>query len=563
YQDEHAGTGFPTTCLDCHNATDWNEATFDHAAAAGGFALLGSHDDLECSACHAPPPGFDPLFNPSSDQDCYTCHQPDYQEEHSDDNFPTTCLTCHGTDSWDTDAFDHALTSGGFSLIGAHVSLDCSSCHGPPPELTPLFNPASDQDCLTCHQPDYDAAHAGTGFPTTCLDCHNATDWNEATFDHAAVAEGFALLGTHVDLECSACHAPPPDFTPLFDPTSDQDCYTCHQSDYETQHAADGFPTTCLDCHGIDSWQGATFTHAEAAGGFALLGAHEPLPCSACHAPPPGFDPLFNPTSDQDCYACHQPDYEAQHAADGFPTTCFDCHSLDTWDDAVFDHATSASGFALLGAHVDLECTACHAPPPDFTPLFDPASDQDCYTCHQPDYETQHAGDGFPFTCLDCHTTDDWQDATFDHVTSSGGFDLVGTHEALPCTACHAPPPDFTPLFDPLDQDDCLTCHQPDFDQAHGGQGYPTTCLDCHTPTQWTDVSFDHDADFFPIFSGRHEDEWATCQSCHMQQDDFSVFTCLTCHEHNQAEMDERHEDVGGYVYESTACFTCHPTGED
>jgi hypothetical protein len=43
----------------------------------------------------------------------------------------------------------------------------------------------------------------------------------------------------------------------------------------------------------------------------------------------------------------------------------------------------------------------------------------------------------------------------------------------------------------------------------------------------------------------------------------FGVFSCLTCHEHNQSEMDDEHDDVPGYVYESTACYGCHPTGEE
>ena len=43
----------------------------------------------------------------------------------------------------------------------------------------------------------------------------------------------------------------------------------------------------------------------------------------------------------------------------------------------------------------------------------------------------------------------------------------------------------------------------------------------------------------------------------------FEVFTCLTCHEHRRSEMDDEHDEVRGYVYESTACYSCHPDGED
>ena len=67
----------------------------------------------------------------------------------------------------------------------------------------------------------------------------------------------------------------------------------------------------------------------------------------------------------------------------------------------------------------------------------------------------------------------------------------------------------------------------------------------------------------FPIFSGRHAGEWDTCQTCHTQPASFEVFTCLTCHEHRRSEMDDEHDEVRGYVYESTACYSCHPDGED
>jgi hypothetical protein len=27
--------------------------------------------------------------------------------------------------------------------------------------------------------------------------------------------------------------------------------------------------------------------------------------------------------------------------------------------------------------------------------------------------------------------------------------------------------------------------------------------------------------------------------------------------------MDNKHKDVGGYTYNSQACYSCHPTGEE
>jgi hypothetical protein len=279
-------------------------------------------------------------------------------------------------------------------------------------------------------------------------------------------------------LPCSACHGPPPDLTPIFNPANDQDCATCHQSDYDEQHGGSGFPTACLDCHTVDTWGGATFDHVTNSEGFDLLGAHDALPCSACHGPAPDLTPIFNPTNDQDCATCHQSDYDEQHGGSGFPTACLDCHTVDTWDGASFDHPTNANGFDLLGAHDALPCSACHGPPPDLTPIFNPANDQDCATCHQSDFDEQHGGSGFPTACLECHTVDTWEGATFDHVTNSDGFDLLGAHDALPCSACHGPPPDLTPIFNPTNDQDCATCHQSDYDEQHGGSGFPTACLD-------------------------------------------------------------------------------------
>ena len=74
----------------------------------------------------------------------------------------------------------------GFDLLGAHAVLQCASCHNLP-DYSLLFEPppASDQACIVCHQSDYDNEHAGSDFPTTCLDCHNTNNWANTTQDCA------------------------------------------------------------------------------------------------------------------------------------------------------------------------------------------------------------------------------------------------------------------------------------------------------------------------------------------------------------------------------------------
>ncbi|HKJ01704.1 MAG TPA: hypothetical protein VJ997_04595, partial [Longimicrobiales bacterium] len=68
---------------------------------------------------------------------------------------------------------------------------------------------------------------------------------------------------------------------------------------------------------------------------------------------------------------------------------------------------------------------------------------------------------------------------------------------------------------------------------------------------------------YFPIYSGKHRGEWNSCGDCHTTPTDLSVFSCLTCHEHNQKDMDDKHKGRSGYVYESGACLSCHPRGRE
>ena len=43
----------------------------------------------------------------------------------------------------------------------------------------------------------------------------------------------------------------------------------------------------------------------------------------------------------------------------------------------------------------------------------------------------------------------------------------------------------------------------------------------------------------------------------------YTTFSCTHCHEHSRREMGDEHSDVNGYVWESNACYQCHPDGKD
>jgi hypothetical protein len=555
HADPHEGRQVQE-CAACHTTTSFRDVDGEAIHARTSFPLTGAHLQVTCESCHLGDQGG--AFT-SLDPTCASCHVGAYEGARTVDHvaagYPTDCVQCHSTLGWaDTPSFDHAAASGGFGLLGAHQDLRCVSCHMVP-GMEPLFPVTDAQDCAGCHQDDYEREHGGSRFPTTCAVCHGVDDWDVGSFDHALT--GFALVGRHANMDCGECHQGEGGALRFPVPAQQDDCVACHRKDYDDEHGGSGFPTTCLSCHTVDDWEDGSFNHAATA--FPLVGAHEAAPCADCHGPPAHLAEGFK--GPEECLACHQADYDREHAGSGFETTCLSCHARDTWSGATFDH-TAQTGFALQGPHTPLTCTACHAVP-GHTLLFPkPGTADDCVACHQGDYDAEHAGSGFETTCLSCHARDTWSGATLDHTSVSGGFELVGAHVVTPCASCHSAP-GYALLFPPPSgPNDCLVCHQTDYQTAHGPSGYPTDCVACHTATAWEPSTFDHDAQFFPIYSGEHLGEWNTCADCHPSPGNLAEFSCIVCHEHDQVEMDDEHKGENGYVYASAACLSCHPTGK-
>ena len=385
-----------------------------------------------------------------------------------------------------------------------------------------------------------------------CGDCHTAKSWKPdpaiMKFDHGRQTR-FPLDGRHKNAPCRSCHL---DLT-FADPVlRGADCATCHADVHRG-----AFALRCAECHTTVAFSDMSMRQIHARTTFPLTGAHLQVACRACHVDDRlgTFTPL-----DPQCLACHQTDLANAQSVDHstFPTDCLRCHTTIAWTAYVrFDHPTVSGGFRLLGAHARIRCASCHGP--DMEPLFQPANDQDCIACHDADYNRQHPGGRFPTTCLDCHTVETWSGATFDHAAGSGGFRLLGAHARIPCEACHSPT-DWSVPYSPSSDQDCVACHEADYQREHTGSGFPTTCLTCHTVDTWDGASFtDHDAQFFPIYSGAHRGRWSNCQQCHVQPDNFQLFSCLSCH--GQTETDGHHREVGGYRYDSNACYQCHPNG--
>jgi hypothetical protein len=228
---------------------------------------------------------------------------------------------------------------------------------------------------------------------------------------------------------------------------------------------------------------------------------------------------------------------------------CQVCHNAADWLLIKFNH--SQTGFPLEGKHRGVDCQSCHH-------LRNFAEVKgECRTCHT----DIHQGRLGPW-CQGCHSPKSWTviDATQAHANTS--FPLLGVHARLDCGACHYS--EIEGEFSPL-KSECFSCHSEDYSNVqspdHAGSGFSKNCEICHSFYGWQPAQFTEHDSRFPIFSGNHAGEWNQCSDCHIDPGNYLIFSCLNCHEHRKSEMDDEHREVIGYMYESNACYNCHPRG--
>jgi hypothetical protein len=505
---------------------------------ATSFRLEGKHLALACEACH--------LNNQYSGtpKTCYECHWVRRRDDRYQTRLGSQCEQCHRPTSWTAVRWDHAGQAG-TPLSATHRQIACESCHRGASFARGTVS------CIDCHQKDFAATtapnHLAAGFPTACEGCHRPSDptWRSgggAGFSHNAV---FALVGTHAVATCVSCHR-----GNVYKGTS-RECVGCHLAQYQATttppHAAAGFATACESCHRASdtSWRnggGGGFSHAAV---FALVGAHASASCVSCHR-----DNVYRGTT-RECAGCHLPQYNATkapaHAAAGFSTACESCHRATdaSWSGAGFNHAAV---FALLGAHAAQTCATCHG-----NGVFR-GTPRECVGCHQPQYSATrnppHAAAGFSTGCESCHRASDssWAGGAFNHNAT---FALLGRHASVSCASCHA-----GGVYKGTART-CVGCHQAQYNATrnpnHASSGFSTSCDTCHraTDSSWQQGRFAHR---FPL-SGPHD---VSCSRCHTTSS-YSTFSCTVCH--TRSETDSEHRERAGYVYESLACYSCHPTG--
>jgi len=309
---------------------------------------------------------------------------------------------------------------------------------------------------------------------------------------------------------------------------------------------------SCEDCHNPNGWklEAGTYAFTHNKTGFPLEGMHQDVNCKNCHPT------LVFSQAEKECVSCHT-DMHAQTVG----MDCARCHTPKSWIVENITEIHQLSRFPLVGAHYTADCFDCHisASALQFQPLG-----VDCIDCHQLDYasakQPNHIEGDFSTDCADCHSINafTWSGAGFNHAI----FPLTAGHAIDDCSQCHKSN-DYSDV-----SSECYSCHQADYltttNPGHQAADISIACVECHTTNPgWKPAEFiQHDAQYFPVYSGKHGGEWNSCTDCHQNSGNYAVFTCIDCHEHNQADMNDEHEGIGGYAYNSIACLECHPTGD-
>ncbi len=487
------------------------------------------------------------------------------------------CGDCHGTGGWDElelSNFSHVNTN--FQLEGTHDIANCSDCHkGSTIREKHSFGDVS-TSCNSCHLDIHKNYLGGQ-----CSQCHTSKSWivEQRIFNHEETR--FSLMGAHRFVNCSDCH----DDLTRFDVTP-SDCYSCHRSNYDKaenpSHFLARISTDCQECHDVQGspWGASSFNH-DVQTLWPLTGAHNGAECAGCH------QGIFLGTPD-DCWSCHQQDYEAtgsgqfpdapNHVENNLNQNCEICHTTVKWIGAEVNH--DLTEFPLTGSHqntdceqchgtgnydLPLDCSGCHTPSglaqTDYTIsaynhdshniagfceschttsswqqlIFSHTSftNESCLYCHAPEYETSadppHADGNISSDCQLCHSTENWQDETFTHSLEQTGFVLHGLHVTVDCQNCHANNV-YNGLSINCESSGChLSTYESTTDPNHSVYGYPFEyCDECHNENGWEPIIFSHQLSL----------------------------VCLTCHmpDYNRAD-NPVHDENNGF---STTCEDCH-----
>lgn len=481
------------------------------------------------------------------------------------------------------------LSPGELSRVHADLegSRGCLRCHESGRGVSP-------ERCLDCHELLGERIAAGRGLHARpglgdCQRCHiehHGRDfdliwWGESGrqgFRHEDT--GLTLDGRHAELGCRDCHRAErmPDTAGIRDRGKDPArtylgldpaCLSCHTEPHGGSYGSE----RCLSCHSTRAWKPATgFDHGRTA--YPLLGRHREVDCARCHpsseetaAASGAGARTFRGLSFARCADCHR----NPHAEDLGARACEECHRVEGFRPAVFDHERSA--FPLRGSHRKVACARCHRSGPGSETGGVDTMDAlrlrglphgDCSDCHRDPHEARLGA-----TCGGCHDPSGWRTVTsprFDHARAR--YPLAGRHREVPCRSCH---PADAPLA-VVGYERCSTCHR----DPHGGQlsegADSGACESCHRVEGFRPSTYGlarHREARFAV-DGAHEK--LSCRACHlpgstgaseeavesapveMLRFRFPSRGCTDCHR-------DPHEGHLDRFLGEEGCRACHETG--
>ncbi|WP_245648967.1 cytochrome c3 family protein [Magnetovibrio blakemorei] len=236
-------------------------------------------------------------------------------------------------------------------------------------------------------------------------------------------------------------------------------------------------------------------------------------------------------TSEADCFACHTLFLGASSEK------CVACHKVDdigvmTTKGILLEKKKTAVPF-----HQKLllqDCVACHSDHMGVAKfrsfqkfshgLVETSIREKCVSCHQMPADQLHRN--VSETCSQCHGTDKWKPATFDHK-----------------------------VLDKAELAQCISCHKAKVPSDKLHSQVSGQCGQCHTTEKWKPATFDHNKFF--VFDRDHD---VKCEACHTTGD-YKKYTCYECHEHSPSKIREEHEEEGIRDFEN--CVACHRNADE
>jgi hypothetical protein len=591
-------------CADCHaehhgaSFAIVNDKSFRNAGAPStkgfkhdlvGFLMDGRHLEVGCVDCHQH--ANDKVLAEGTTrylglaQDCASCH-----EDPHEGRMQVACAACHGQTTWkDLHSLGHEKF---LPLVGGHENLDCRTCHAQKDphslESMGIKEPLPQRDCAACHASPHSQAFsfgsarlAGMPLGSSCVTCHAAPHKSFREPGLTITAEqhatsGFALELPHDKVACAGCHAPGDEaFARRYPGRSKDTCTVCHADPHGGQFAAGPFAgQQCTACHDRERFEPSTFTvEKHALSSLPLTGKHADTACNDCHTRPDagaGDPPRTFHGTPSDCGACHRDahggffdEVVADVARESSPKhgQCELCHTTVAFAEIPppgFDHERFTD-FPVLGAHAQAECSSCHPP----LPVADASGRtfgrveehfgafKGCVTCHADPHGGQFDAADMPAEiegrtdCARCHDETSFRSFPhgFEHKQWTG-FDLVGAHKTE-CSACHQPlrePDAVGRTWKRAPGAGCAACHIDPHDEQFTGEG-AKTCEQCHTDSQPSFLSFNHNRDSRFKLGEQHED--LACDQCHKPRADAQGF------------------EVVQYRPLGTECVDCHGMHED